>query len=164
MTSRLIHTGDLTYTGEIGSMTETRWIGASDPVPPEIDFDDLMGFGPDAKAMIAKRPGWYTSTGHDYRLWGPPTARRLRTLSRKTIKRKMRRAHRQGRHIHACDLAHEDTSRPRADAAADRRRGQALARQDRRRKRRIRAWVRRVGPISAVRMEWCPDDIKHMST
>ena len=99
-------------------------------------LDEIMGFGPDYKAMVAKRPGWYASTGHAYRLWGPPTARRLRTLSRKTITRKVRRAHRQGRHIHACDVAQEETKRPRADAAAARRAGQAQARYQRKRRRR----------------------------
>lgn len=127
----------LTYSGDIGAMTGTTWVDASDPTSAVTDgFDELLGFGPDYKAMVAKRPGWYAPTGHEYRLWGPPTARRLRTLSPKTIKRKMRRAHRQGRHVHACDLAMETTRGPRADAAAARRAGRAQARYERKRRQR----------------------------
>lgn len=117
----------------------------------ESQLPDCLLPAPDHLAMMAKRPGWYAMTGHEYRLWGPPTAKHLRTLSPKTIKRKIRRAERQGRHIHACDVAMENTRQPRAEPAARRAAARAQARW-RRKQWKWMDWVaatQRLGTVAA---------------
>lgn len=117
----------------------------------ESQLPDCLLPAPDHLAMCAKRPGWYAMTGHEYRLWGPPTARHLRTLSPKTIKRRIRRAERQGRHIHACDVAMENIRRPRAESAARRAAASAQARWRRKQWKRM-SWVdaaQRLGTVAA---------------
>lgn len=128
---------------------------ASDPIVittahAESQLPDCLLPAPDHLAMLAKRPGWYAMTGHEYRLWGPPTAKHLRTLSPKTIKRKIRRAERQGRHIHACDVAMENTRQPRAEPAARRAAARAQARWRRKQWKRM-DWVaaaQRLGTVA----------------
>lgn len=131
------------------------WI-ASSPITitasahAESQLPDCLLPAPDHLAMCAKRPGWYAMTGHEYRLWGPPTARHLRTLSPKTIKRRIRRAERQGRHIHACDVAMENIRRPRAESATRRAAARAQARWRRKQWKRI-DWVeatKRLGTVA----------------